>query len=112
MITYKSKKRNLEKEQIGKWANHETMNYDGVRVSEGFQQALDQLLALARKGRGALRCVESDLEGWAKLVWGKFKQGASTEPQPKHSVEALRASFNRRPLVTCQNTERPCASDR
>jgi hypothetical protein len=80
--------------------------------SEGFQQVLDQLLALAWEGQVALRCVESDLEGWVKLVEGKFRQGASTEPQPKHSVEALRASFNRRPLVTFQNTERPCASDR
>ena len=30
-------KAQLRKKRIGKWANHESMDYDRVRVSEGFQ---------------------------------------------------------------------------
>ena len=45
-----------------------SVDYDRVRASEGFQWALDELLALARERRVGLMCTEGDLEGWAKLV--------------------------------------------
>ena len=36
------------------------MDYDKVRASADFQQALDELLALAREQRVALMCAEGD----------------------------------------------------
>ena len=37
-----------------------SVDYDRVRASEGFQQALDELLELVRGRRVALMCAESD----------------------------------------------------
>jgi uncharacterized protein (DUF488 family) len=37
-----------------------SVDYDRVRASEDFQQALDELLALARERRVALMCAEGD----------------------------------------------------
>jgi uncharacterized protein (DUF488 family) len=37
-----------------------SVDYDRLRASEGFQQALDELLALAQERRVALMCAEGD----------------------------------------------------
>jgi len=37
-----------------------SVDYDRVRASEGFQQALDELLALTQERRVALMCAEGD----------------------------------------------------
>ena len=37
-----------------------SVDYDRLRASEGFQQALDELLELARERRVALMCAEGD----------------------------------------------------